>query len=482
MAKKGDATVQVDGREVRVSSADRVIFPATERTPEITKLQVVEYYVVVGDGIMRALRERPTTLERWPKGVHEGMTISTREGHKGEAFYQKRVPKGAPDYLETARIEFPSGRSADEICPTELAVVAWCGHMGTITFHPWPVRRADVDHPDEMRIDLDPQEGTDFADAQIVAAEAKVLLEELGYRGFPKTSGGRGIHIYVRIEPKWTFTDVRHAVIAFGRELSRRMPDQVTTKWWKEERGEKVFIDYNQNARDRTIASPYSIRAKPGAPVSAPLLWDEVARSSPRTSRWTPCPRGSPRSATGSPRSTTCTTRWSRCWRCTSATRRATCPTRPTIRRCRASRSGYSPRGTPTARRSRELELEVLQTDITTLEVDAIANAANTELRHGGGVAAAIERAGGDAVRDRVAGRRADRPGRGRRDQRRRHALAVGHPRGHDGAGRAHVRRRSSSGPPSRRCRWPNGWERGRSGWWPSAPAWAASRWTRQRG
>ncbi len=281
MAKSDATTVEVDGREVRVSSPGRVIFPATGRTPEITKVQVVEYYVAVGGGILRALLDRPTTLERWPKGVHEGMTLSTREGHKGEAFYQKRVPKGAPDYLETARIEFPSGRHADEICPTELAVVAWCGHMGTITFHPWPVRSSDVDHPDELRIDLDPQVGTDFADAQVVAAEAKVLLEELGYRGFPKTSGGRGIHIYVRIEPKWTFTDVRHAAIAFGRELSRRMPDQVTTKWWKEERGERVFIDYNQNARDRTIASPYSIRAKPGAPVSAPLLWDEVAQVKP---------------------------------------------------------------------------------------------------------------------------------------------------------------------------------------------------------
>jgi DNA ligase D len=277
MAAKADAaTVEAGGREVRVSSPDRVIFPATERTAEVTKLQIVEYYVAVGDGILRALYERPTTLERWPKGVHEGMTLSTREGHKGEAFYQKRVPKGAPDYLETARIEFPSGRHADEICPTELAVVAWCGHMGTVTFHPWPVRRDDVDHPDELRIDLDPQEGTDFADAQRVAAEARTLLGELGYTGFPKTSGGRGIHIYVRIEPRWTFTDVRHAAIAFGRELSRRMPDQVTTKWWKEERGEKVFVDYNQNARDRTIASPYSVRAKPGAPVSAPLTWDEV--------------------------------------------------------------------------------------------------------------------------------------------------------------------------------------------------------------
>ncbi len=275
------ATLEVDGRDVRVSSADRVIFPVTERTPEITKLQVVEYYVAVSDGILRALRERPTTLERWPKGVHEGMTLSTREGHRGEAFYQKRVPKGAPDYVETARIEFPSGRHADEICPTEPAVVAWCAHMGTITFHPWPVRRADTDHPDELRLDLDPQEGTGFAEALTVAAEARNLLGELGLRGFPKTSGGRGIHIYVRILPRWTFTDVRHAAIAFGRELSRRMPELVTTKWWKEERGERVFIDYNQNARDRTIASPYSIRAKPGAPVSAPVSWEELAEVAP---------------------------------------------------------------------------------------------------------------------------------------------------------------------------------------------------------
>jgi DNA ligase D len=281
MPKTDARTIEAGGREVRVSSPDRVIFPATGRTAEVTKLEIVEYYLAVADGIMRALRERPTTLERWPKGVHEGMTLSTREGHKGEAFYQKRVPKGAPEYLETARIEFPSGRHADEICPTEIAVVAWCGHMGTLTFHPWPVRRADVDHPDELRIDLDPQAGTDFADAQRVAAEARTLLAELGYEGFPKTSGGRGIHIYVRVQPLWSFTDVRHAAIAFGRELARRMPDQVTTRWWKEERGEKVFVDYNQNARDRTIASPYSIRAKPGAPVSAPLTWDEVSQVVP---------------------------------------------------------------------------------------------------------------------------------------------------------------------------------------------------------
>src|SRR3954451_283979 len=242
MARSAEETfIDAGGREVRVTSGDRVIFPATDTTPEITKLQIVEYYLAVEDGIMRALRQRPTTLERWPKGVHPGMVISTRDWSGGDAFFQKRIPKGAPEYLETAEIQFPSGRSANEICPTEIAVVAWCAHMGTITFHPWPVRSKDVDHPDELRLDLDPQPGTDFDDAVRVAAEARKLLEELGYRGFPKTSGGRGIHIYVRIEPRWTFTDVRHSAIAFGRELERRMPGEVTTKWWKEERGERVF-------------------------------------------------------------------------------------------------------------------------------------------------------------------------------------------------------------------------------------------------
>jgi DNA ligase D len=273
--------IEAGGRDLRVTSADRVIFEATERTPEITKLDVVKYYLSVEDGIMRALERRPTTLERWPKGVRPGMVLSTRDKGGGDAFYQKRVPKGAPDYLETARIEFPSGREADEICPTEIAVVGWAAHMGTITFHPWPVRSSDVDHPDELRLDLDPQPGTDFADAVRVAAEARTLLGELGYLGFPKTSGGRGVHIYVRIEPRWTFTDVRHAAIAFGRELERRMPGQVTTSWWKEERGERIFVDYNQNARDRTIASAYSIRPRPGAPVSAPLEWDELPEVAP---------------------------------------------------------------------------------------------------------------------------------------------------------------------------------------------------------
>ncbi|MEA2265384.1 MAG: hypothetical protein QOE27_967, partial [Solirubrobacteraceae bacterium] len=272
-----EATVlEVGDRDLRVSSPGRVIFPSTDRTPAVTKLDVVRYYVSVDDGIMRALGRRPTTLERWPKGVHPGIVLSTREKGGGDAFFQKRIPRGAPEYVETARIEFPSGRHADEVCPTELAVVAWAAQMGTITFHPWPVRSDDVDHPDELRLDLDPQPGTDFGDAVRVAAEARVLLDDLGYVGYPKTSGGRGIHIYVRIEPRSSFTEVRHAAIAFGRELERRLPGQVTTNWWKEQRGERIFVDYNQNARDRTIASAYSVRPKPGAPVSAPVTWDEL--------------------------------------------------------------------------------------------------------------------------------------------------------------------------------------------------------------
>ena len=273
--------VDAGGRELPVSNPDRVIFPGTDRSTAVTKLDIVNYYLAVADGIMRALARRPTTLERWPKGVHPGIVLSTREKGGGDAFFQKRIPRGAPDYVQTARIEFPSGRHADEVCPTEVAVVGWAAQMGTITFHPWPVRSQDVDHPDELRIDLDPQPGTDFADAVRVAADARALLDELGYVGFPKTSGGRGVHIYLRIQPRWTFTDVRHAAIAFGRELERRLPDQVTTNWWKEQRGNRIFIDYNQNARDRTIASAYSVRPKPGAPVSAPLDWEELWEVAP---------------------------------------------------------------------------------------------------------------------------------------------------------------------------------------------------------
>ncbi len=274
--------IDVDGTAVRVSNPDRVVFPETASSPVATKLDVVRYYVSVGSSILRALRERPTTLERWPKGVTDDVKQATRSDPHGDAFFQKRLPKGAPAWVETSRIMFPSGRFADEVCPTKVAVVAWAAQIGAITFHPWPVRRDDVDHPDEMRLDLDPQPGTDFADATSVAREAKVLLSELGYRGFPKTSGNRGIHVYLRIEPRWTFTDVRHAAIAFGRELERRMPGKVTTNWWKEERGSTIFIDYNQNARDRTIASAYSLRPLPGAPVSTPVEWDELDGLDPK--------------------------------------------------------------------------------------------------------------------------------------------------------------------------------------------------------
>ena len=243
---------------------------------DITKLDLVQYYISVGPGILRALKDRPTTLERWVDGVNPGQKVSARDEKPKDAFFQKRVPKGAPGWVNTARISFPSGRVADEVCPDHLAVIAWAANLATITFHPWPVRAGDVEHPDELRIDLDPQPGTDFGDVITVAVQARALLEDLGLRGYPKTSGGRGIHIYVRIEPRWSFIDIRHAAIALGRELERRLPGLVTTNWWKEERGQTIFIDYNQNARDRTIASAYSVRPRPGAPVSAPLDWDEV--------------------------------------------------------------------------------------------------------------------------------------------------------------------------------------------------------------
>jgi DNA ligase D-like protein (predicted polymerase) len=268
--------LDVGGRTVRVTSPDRVIYEPTSRTPAITKLQVCEYFAALGEPLLRAVGERPTTLERWPNGYREGMRLSTGRGDDGDGFYQKRLPKGAPDWIETATITFPSGRSAAELCPTEPAAFVWAAQVGALTLHPWPVRRPDLDHPDELRLDLDPQPGTTFGDAQRVAEAARELLEELGLRGYPKTSGNRGIHIYLRIQPKWTFEEVRHAAIGFGRELERRDAG-VTTNWWKEERGARIFIDYNQNNRDRTIASPWSLRARPGARVSTPMTWSRLA-------------------------------------------------------------------------------------------------------------------------------------------------------------------------------------------------------------
>lgn len=277
MAKAAAATVTVEGRDVRVSSPDRVIYEATTLTPAVTKLQVCEYFAAVGEPLMRAVGDRPTSMERWPSGYREGMRLATGPTDKGgDGFYQKRLPRGAPDYIETVSVTFPSGRTADELCPNEPAALVWAAQMGSLTLHPWPVRRTDVDHPDELRIDLDPQPGTTFTDARRVALVTNELLLELGLRGYPKTSGNRGIHIYVRIKPEWTFEEVRHAAIGLGRELERR-DEGVTTNWWKEERGSRLFIDYNQNNRDRTIASAWSLRARPGAPVSTPMTWERLA-------------------------------------------------------------------------------------------------------------------------------------------------------------------------------------------------------------
>ncbi|MFI9011807.1 non-homologous end-joining DNA ligase [Actinosynnema sp. NPDC053489] len=257
--------LSVGERVVRVSNPGKVYFP--ERG--ITKIQVVEYYLAVAEPLLRVLRDRPTTLKRYVDGV------------TGEAFYQKRLPKGAPEWVETARVAFPSGRPADEVCPTEPAVLAWAANLGTFDFHPWPVRRPDTDRPDELRVDLDPQPGTGFRHAVEVAAVLREVLGELGLTGYPKTSGGRGVHVAVRIRPEWDFVDVRHAVIALAREVERRVPDKATTSWWKEERGEKVFLDFNQAARDRTIASAWSVRGTPRATVSTPVTWDLLSTVDP---------------------------------------------------------------------------------------------------------------------------------------------------------------------------------------------------------
>ena len=247
-------------REVRLTSPDKVYFP--ERG--ITKGEVVEYYRAVAGPLLGVLRERPTNLKRYPDGVD------------GEAFFAKRLPKGAPPYVETARVTFPSGRTADSFCPTEQAVLVWAANMGTFDFHPWPVRRADTDRPDELRIDLDPQPGTDFADAVAVAGVLREVLDEAGLIGWPKTSGGRGVHVFCRIRPEWDFVAVRHAVIAIARRVADRIPEKATVAWWKEERGERVFLDYNQAARDRTVASAWSVRGRPRATVSMPARWETL--------------------------------------------------------------------------------------------------------------------------------------------------------------------------------------------------------------
>jgi DNA ligase D len=260
--------VEVGERTVRITNPDRVYFPASG----LTKLDLVRYYMSVGNGIVRALRDRPCMLHRFPSGV------------AGEKVHQKRIPSGAPPWLETVRVHFPRyGRYADELCVTELASVIWAVQMSTVEFHPWNSRRADTERPDEWRIDLDPMPRCGFDTVRRVAGVAREVLGELGAVGWPKTSGGNGLHVYVRIEPRWGFAEVRRAALAFALEVQRRAPDDVTTTWWRKDRDPaKLFVDYNQNARDHTIASAYSVRGVPDATVSTPITWDEIDTVDPR--------------------------------------------------------------------------------------------------------------------------------------------------------------------------------------------------------
>jgi DNA ligase D len=265
--------LEVGNRTVRVTSPDKIYFPDVG----LTKLDIVSYVIAVGDGIFAALKDRPVTMERWPGGYRPDVKLSTRGDHHGEAFYQKRAPsKGMPDWVETVTITFPSGRTADEVCATELATIAWMANLGTLRYHPWPVTKMNTEKVDQLRIDLDPQPGTDFADAARAAHELRSVLDDADLVGFPKTSGGRGVHVFVPIEPTYGFIEARHAVIALGRELSRRMPDHVTVSWWKEERGARIFVDYNQNAPHKTLFGAWGVRARAGGQVSAPLRWQDV--------------------------------------------------------------------------------------------------------------------------------------------------------------------------------------------------------------
>jgi DNA ligase D len=268
MGKSPAVELEVEDRVVRISNPDRVYFPARGET----KLDLAKYYLSVGDGIVRALRERPCMLHRFPEGV------------TGEKVHQKRLPHGAPPWVRTVRVHFPRyNRHADELCVTHVADVIWAVQMSTVEFHPWNSRAAATEKPDEWRIDLDPGPACTFERVQRVALVAQEVLAELGATGFPKTSGSKGLHIYVRIKPEHGFGDVRKAALAFAREVERRAPDDVETTWWRKDRDPAlVFVDYNQNARDHTIASAYSVRGYPEATVSTPIRWDEIPDVDPR--------------------------------------------------------------------------------------------------------------------------------------------------------------------------------------------------------
>jgi bifunctional non-homologous end joining protein LigD len=264
MARGEHTTIEVAGREVRLSNPGKVYFPQAGHT----KLDLVEYYLAVADAALVHLRERPTVLKRYVDGA------------EGEPFFQKRVPDTAPDWLETATVTFPSGREARELVCDDAAHLVWAVNLGVIDFNPWPVRRADLDRPDELRVDLDPTPEASWDDVRRVALVVGDVLRDHDLLGFPKTSGSRGIHVNVRIAPEHSFTEVRRAALALAREVERRVPELATSKWWKEER-HGVFVDYNQNARDRTVASAWSVRPVPDARVSMGLTWDAVADVEP---------------------------------------------------------------------------------------------------------------------------------------------------------------------------------------------------------
>ena len=263
-AKRESVTRPIGGYEVTVTNPDKVLFPK----PKYTKLDLADYYLAVADGALRGAGGRPNMLVRFPNGI------------AAESFYQKRAPESRPPWIEVVTLRFPSGRTADEVVPRDAASLVWLANLACLELHPHPVRAEDLDHPDELRVDLDPVPGIKWPQVRQVAHVARAVLDDMGLVGWPKTSGSRGMHIYVRLEPRWGFDEVRRAALALAREVERRAPDLATSKWWKEER-QGVFVDYNQNAKDRTIAAAYSVRPRPDATVSAPLDWDEVDAADP---------------------------------------------------------------------------------------------------------------------------------------------------------------------------------------------------------
>jgi bifunctional non-homologous end joining protein LigD len=257
--------IAVAGHEVAISSPDKVLFPQ----PKHTKLDLARYYIAVADGALRGAGGRPNMLVRYPNGI------------EGEHFYQKRAPNGRPPWIEVAELSFPSGRTAEEVVPRDAASLAWMANLACLELHPHPVRAEDLEHPDELRVDLDPVPGVTWKQVQEVTMVVRAVLDDFKLGGWPKTSGSRGMHIVARIEPRWTFDEVRLAALALAREVEQRAPKLATSKWWKEER-HGVFVDYNQNAKDRTVAAAYSVRPTPDARVSAPLTWDEVEHCEPQ--------------------------------------------------------------------------------------------------------------------------------------------------------------------------------------------------------